>query len=83
MDGHVNNEKRLGLAKAFFDELTPDESLVFHYANYSNPLSTELLDHFRRGQNQAGKRARKPVSLLGVVSPKAENFRQAISMTEK
>jgi hypothetical protein len=37
----VNNEKRLESAKAFFAEITPHESLVFHYANYSNPLSTD------------------------------------------
>lgn len=41
VDGYVNNEKRLELAKAFFAEVTPGESLVFHYANFSNPLSTE------------------------------------------
>jgi exodeoxyribonuclease V alpha subunit len=41
VDGYVNNEKRLESAKAFFAEITPHESLVFHYANYSNPLSTD------------------------------------------
>ena len=41
VDGYVNNEKRLELAKAFFAEIIPHESLVFHYANFSNPLSTE------------------------------------------
>jgi hypothetical protein len=39
--GYVNNEKRLELANAFFAEITPHESLIFHYANFSNPLSTE------------------------------------------
>lgn len=41
VDGKVNNEKRLELANKFFDEITPNESLIFHYANYSNPLSTD------------------------------------------
>lgn len=40
-DGYISNDKRLELAKAFFEEVVPDESLVFHYANYSNPLSSE------------------------------------------
>ncbi len=39
--GRKDNFKRLELAKAFFDEIEPDQSLVFHYANYSNPLSSE------------------------------------------
>ncbi|WP_211325519.1 ATP-dependent DNA helicase [Roseimicrobium gellanilyticum] len=39
--GYVSNDKRLELAKAYFEEVVPDESLVFHYANYSNPLSSE------------------------------------------
>ncbi|MBX7123865.1 MAG: AAA family ATPase [Opitutaceae bacterium] len=41
VNGYVSNEKRLELAKAFFAEITPEKSLVFHYANFSNPLSTE------------------------------------------
>lgn len=41
VDGYVSNERRLELAKQFFSEITPGESLVFHYANYSNPLSGE------------------------------------------
>jgi exodeoxyribonuclease V alpha subunit len=40
-DGYVDNEKRLELATQFFAEIEPAKSLVFHYANYSNPLSTE------------------------------------------
>jgi len=39
--GKIDNQKRLELAKKFFNEITPNQSLVFHYANYSNPLSTE------------------------------------------
>jgi hypothetical protein len=41
VDGRVDNAKRFELATAFFDEITPGESLIFHYANYSNPLSTD------------------------------------------
>jgi hypothetical protein len=39
--GRVDNAKRLELAKDFFAALEPKKSLVFHYANYSNPLSAE------------------------------------------
>jgi len=31
--------KRLERAKQYFQELTPDTSLIFYYANYSNPFS--------------------------------------------
>lgn len=34
-----NYEKRLERAKQYFQELTPGKSLIFYYANYSNPLS--------------------------------------------
>ena len=40
-NGRYDNEKRLELAKEFFNALTREESLIFHYANYSNPLSGE------------------------------------------
>jgi hypothetical protein len=40
-DGYVDNKKRLANAKAYFSEIENDKSLVFHYANYSNPLSTD------------------------------------------
>jgi len=40
-DGYVDNKKRLENAKAYFNEIEYDKSLVFHYANYSNPLSTD------------------------------------------
>jgi len=40
-DGKVDNEKRLVLAREFFAEIENGKSLVFHYANYSNPLSSE------------------------------------------
>jgi hypothetical protein len=38
-DGTYNYEKRLERAKRYFQELTPDKSLIFYYANYSNPFS--------------------------------------------
>jgi len=34
-----NYEKRLERAKQYFQELTHDKSLIFYYANYSNPFS--------------------------------------------
>ena len=34
-----NPVKRREAAKAFFDQVEPDHSLVFYYANYSNPFS--------------------------------------------
>ena len=34
-----NYEKRLKRANQYFEELTPDKSLIFYYANYSNPFS--------------------------------------------
>ena len=40
-DDRVDNAKRLELAKDFFSAIEPEKSLVFHYANFSNPLSTE------------------------------------------
>lgn len=39
--GRVDNWKRLELAKEFFAAIEPEKSLVFHYANLSNPFSTE------------------------------------------
>ena len=38
--GWDNDERRKG-AQAFFDLFLPDESLIFYYANYSNPLSED------------------------------------------
>lgn len=40
-DGKVDNDKRLVLAKEYFAAIEPGKSLVFHYANLSNPLSTD------------------------------------------
>jgi len=40
-DGRVDNDKRLAHAKTFFDEIESKKSLVFHYANYSNPFSDD------------------------------------------
>ena len=36
-----NNDTRHKLAKEFFDQLTPNESLLVYYSNYSNPFSDE------------------------------------------
>lgn len=38
-NGGYDNDERRRRAKAFFDALRPDRSLIFYYANYSNPLS--------------------------------------------
>ena len=38
--------KRLNAAKNFFKEVTPNESLVFYYANKSNPFSEETIEIF-------------------------------------
>jgi len=40
-NGRVDNAKRLELAKQFFEPIESGKSLVFHYVNYSNPLSTD------------------------------------------
>lgn len=34
-------QERIAAAKGFFNALTPDETLIFYYANYSNPFSEE------------------------------------------
>jgi hypothetical protein len=39
--GGYDNEERRERAKGFFEELTEGESLIFYYANYSNPLSED------------------------------------------
>jgi len=36
-----NNDTRHKLAKEFFDQLTPHESILVYYSNYSNPFSDE------------------------------------------
>ena len=40
-DGKVDNDKRLELAGEYFSAIEPGKSLVFHYANLSNPFSTD------------------------------------------
>lgn len=45
-DGRVDNDKRLVQTKAFFNEIENDKSLVFHYANYSNPFSEENANRY-------------------------------------
>ncbi|OPY56983.1 MAG: ATP-dependent RecD-like DNA helicase [Pelotomaculum sp. PtaU1.Bin035] len=37
--GGYDNEKRLIAARNYFNQLTQDRSLIFYYANYSNPFS--------------------------------------------
>ena len=37
----MDNDRRLDLAKAHFNAVENDKSLVFHYANYGNPFSEE------------------------------------------
>jgi hypothetical protein len=45
-DGRVDNEKRLELAKAYFGKIESNNSLIFHYANYSNPFSEEEANRY-------------------------------------
>lgn len=40
-DGRLDNDKRRAAADEFFEELEEDESLIFYYANHSNPFSEE------------------------------------------
>lgn len=40
-NGRVDNWKRLELMKDYFSVIEPGKSLVFHYANFSNPFSME------------------------------------------
>jgi hypothetical protein len=39
--GGYDNDERRERAKSFFDQLAKDQSLIFYYANYSNPLSQD------------------------------------------
>lgn len=39
--GGYDNEQRRARANAYFDALERDQSLIFYYANYSNPLSED------------------------------------------
>jgi ATP-dependent exoDNAse (exonuclease V) alpha subunit len=36
-----DNDKRIALAKEYFNALEPGKTLIVYYANYSNPFSTE------------------------------------------
>jgi len=36
-----NNDTRRNLAKEYFDQLVPNETILVYYANYSNPFSDE------------------------------------------
>lgn len=40
-DGRLDNDKRRKGAEAFFEELEDNESLIFYYANHSNPFTDE------------------------------------------
>ena len=40
-NGRYDNDRRLANARAYFAAMEPDRSLVFYYANYGNPFSTE------------------------------------------
>lgn len=39
--GTYDNDKRLVAARNYFNQLAQDRSLIFYYANYSNPFSEE------------------------------------------
>ncbi|HQG49250.1 MAG TPA: hypothetical protein PK373_09190, partial [Sedimentisphaerales bacterium] len=39
--GRFDYEKRLANARKFFAAIEPDKSLIFYYANYSNPFSED------------------------------------------
>ncbi|MDE1467159.1 ATP-dependent DNA helicase [Aurantiacibacter sp. D1-12] len=40
-NGRLDNDKRREGAEGFFEELEADESLIFYYANHSNPFTDE------------------------------------------
>lgn len=40
-NGGFDYDKRLEAARQYFSSITPDQSLIFYYANYSNPFSEE------------------------------------------
>ncbi len=39
--GGFDNDRRRAKAKAFFERIEPNRSLIFYYANYSNPFSDD------------------------------------------
>ncbi len=39
--GKFDYEKRLANAREYFDSIKPDKSLIFYYANYSNPFTED------------------------------------------
>ncbi len=45
-DGSFDSPKRLELAKNYFSKLENNQSLIFYYANYSNPFSTDELPRY-------------------------------------
>ncbi len=40
-DGSYNYDNRLASARAFWSRVVPNRSLIFYYANYSNPFSED------------------------------------------
>jgi exodeoxyribonuclease V alpha subunit len=40
-EGRFDYDQRLANARKFFDAVQPDKSLIFYYANYSNPFSED------------------------------------------
>jgi energy-coupling factor transporter ATP-binding protein EcfA2 len=45
-NGFFDNKKRLEKAQAYFDSFEPDKSLVFYYANYSNPFTDDETNRY-------------------------------------
>jgi len=39
--GGFDNDKRLAKAREYFSAIEPGKSLIFYYANYSNPFSED------------------------------------------
>lgn len=44
--GGYDNDERRARAQAFFQQLQKDQSLVFYYANYSNPMSEDEVQRY-------------------------------------
>ena len=44
--GGFDYDRRLALAKEYWSQVEPDRSLIFYYANYSNPFSEDEAKHY-------------------------------------
>ncbi len=44
--GGYDDDRRLALAKEYWSRVEPDRSLIFYYANYSNPFSEDEAKHY-------------------------------------